>query len=90
MNYYEAINLSLISLERHVAETAESMQATSEAMEALIRKQDQVIEVVAEFSDKLDRLEGLMQNFVRETQLLRSSSQQLQSEVRAKIKVAGG
>lgn len=90
MNHYEAINLSLIDIEKNLAETSEAMQATSEAMEALSRKQDQVLDVVAEFSDKLDRLEGLMQNFVRETQLLRSSSQQLQSDVRAKIKVAGG
>lgn len=73
-----AIDTRFIRVEGHLADAA---QATDEAAKSLQKLQ----ELYMSIDDRLEQLVAMVGNYVAETQRLRTSSQQLISEVRKKV-----
>lgn len=67
---------------KHIDESLAQVAVKVSDLEELPQKIDGLSEQVASLSDAIGRLETLLGNFIRETERLRATSSQLQSEVR--------
>lgn len=85
-----AIDQRFVHIEGHLADAAHAGDETSISVANLADSMKKVQQAIVDLGDALDRNTAIMQNFVTETQRLRTSSQQLLSEVRRKLEVAGG
>jgi chromosome segregation ATPase len=78
-----SIDARFVAIEGHLADDA---QATDEGAKSLQKLQ----ELYLSMDTRLSGIEALLANYVEETRGLRRSSQQLLSEVRERLRVAGG
>jgi len=79
----EAIQGHLKALDESLAECAGAVAAQSEATEGLSQNMEEMRKHMGELSDAMQRIEGLLGNFIHETERLRS-------DVRKKLQAAGG
>ncbi len=90
MTPVEAIHLSLREIEEHLASAVEAVQSQSEAQESVAANVDKLMRSHVELGDKIDNLAAMLGNYVEATAESRRETAKLQSEVRQKLKVAGG
>lgn len=85
------IDIRFVDVEKSIADDAQASEDTAKSVHALQcearelnKKYDKLIELYKSIDATMTSMNGMVQNFVIETQRLRTSSQQLISEVRAK------
>ena len=77
-----AIDNRFTRMEGHLADDAQATDETSQAVANLAGSMRQMQLAIVEIADEMKRNNDIIQNFITETQRLRTSSQQLISEVR--------
>lgn len=79
-----AIDTRFVRVEGHLADDAQATDETAKAITRIDESMRRVQELCVALDAKMDEHITVMQNFIAETHRLRTSSQQLISEVRRK------
>lgn len=79
-----SMDVRFVRVEGHLADAARAGDEGARAIESLTTSMRTVQEAIVALADKLEQHTDVMQNFITETQRLRTTSQQLISEVRRK------